>query len=254
MGFKQVLEPAARIAEDGFGVTERIAGEWKQYAELLAQDPDTKAAYLPGGQPAAPLFGLSQPEPGQGLPAAAAGTAGTPSIKGTSPKAIVAKSQATGGTFTLQDFGKIKAQWVTPLTTSYRGYDVYQMPPSTQGVAVLEALNIVEQCGPKLGIEPLKEGPRAPAFWHLMVEAKKLAYADLRRYIGDPDYTKIPTDMLTSKPYAASLCAKIDPRRASAIESAPGARRRHRLPDHGRQVRQRRLADLQASTASSDRA
>lgn len=220
MSFKQVLEPAARIAEDGFGVTERIAGEWKQYAELLAQDPDTKATYLPGGQPAA-LYSVYR-NPNLAKAFRLMQRDGRDAFyKGDIAKAIVAKSQATGGTFTLVDFGKIKAQWVTPLTTSYRGYDVYQMPPSTQGVAVLEALNIVEQCGPKLGIEPLKEGPRSPAFWHLMVEAKKLAYADLRRYIGDPDYTKIPTDMLASKPYAASLCAKIDPHKASAIESAP---------------------------------
>jgi gamma-glutamyltranspeptidase/glutathione hydrolase len=141
--------------------------------------------------------------------------------KGPIAKAAVAKSQALGGTFTMEDFASIHARWVTPLTTRYRGYDVYEMPPSTQGVAVLEALNIVEKCGPKLGIDPLKEGPRSPAFWHLMVEAKKQAYGDLRRYVGDPDFVKVPVDKLISKAYAAEVCASIDPHHASPIGPAP---------------------------------
>jgi gamma-glutamyltranspeptidase/glutathione hydrolase len=220
MGFKQVLEPAARIADEGFGVTERIAAEWKQTEPLLREDKDTAAVYLPGGK-APPLYSIFR-NPDLAKAFRLLETGGRDAYyKGPIAQAIVAKSKAEGGSFALSDFDKMHAQWVTPLTTRYRGYDVYEMPPSTQGVAVLESLNIVEQCGPKLGIEPLKEGPRSPAFWHLMVEAKKLSYEDLRRYVGDPDYSKVPTDMLVSKAYAAQQCAKIDPHHASAIPAAP---------------------------------
>lgn len=219
MEFKQALEPAVRVAEEGFAVTERIAAEWKNGEQLLQADPDAAAVYLPGGEsPAlysvfrnpdmAKAFRLLQQEGRDAF------------YVGDIARAIVAKSQALGGTFAMEDFAKIKAHWVTPLTTNYRGFDVFQMPPPTQGVAVLEALNIVEQCGPKMGVSlplNLKEGPRSPAFWHLLVEAKKLAYADLRTYIGDPEFVEVPAERLISKPYAASLCEKIDPKEASGI-------------------------------------
>jgi gamma-glutamyltranspeptidase/glutathione hydrolase len=220
MGFKQVLEPAARTAEEGFAVTERIGSEWGRAGDFLSQDADSAAVYLPSGKPP-PIYSVFR-NPDLAKAFRLIQRDGRDAFyKGPIAQAVVAKSKALGGSFTLEDFGKIHAQWVTPLSTSYRGYDVYQMPPSTQGIAVLEALNIVEQCGPKLGIEPLKAGPRSPAYWHLMVEAKKIAYADLRQYIGDPDYSKVPTDRLTSKPYAATLCGKIDPNRASAIDPGP---------------------------------
>ena len=219
MTFKQVLEPAARTAEEGFPVTERIAGEW-QILDNFRDDPDTVATYMPGGKPV-PLYGVFRnPDLAKAFRLIQQGGRDA-FYKGPIAKAMLAKSQALGGTFTMEDFAKIKARWVTPLTTRYRGYDVYEMPPSTQGVAVLEALNIVEQCGPKLGIDTLKEGPRSPAFWHLMVEAKKRAYGDLRLYVGDPDFVKVPTEKLTSKAYAAEVCASIDPHRASPIGPAP---------------------------------
>ncbi|GBR02582.1 gamma-glutamyltransferase [Acetobacter oeni] len=218
MTFKETLEPAARLAEEGFGVTERVEGEWQEYAGLLGKDPDTASVYLPQGKPPA-LYGIFRnPDLAKTFRLLEQGGVDV-FYKGPVSEAIVKKSRALGGTFTPSDFEKIKPQWVTPLTTSYRGYDIYEMPPSTQGVAVLEALNLVEQCGPKVGIDPRREGPRSPLYWHLLIEAKKVAYADLRHYVGDPDFVSVPTAKLTSKAYAASQCAKINPRHAAAIDA-----------------------------------
>jgi gamma-glutamyltranspeptidase/glutathione hydrolase len=93
------------------------------------------------------------------------------------------------------------------------------MPPSTQGFAVLEMMNILEICVPKLGVDLATLGPRSPLYWHLLVEAKKLAYADLYAYDGDPGFSNVPLSRLISKEYAASLCARIDPAKASQPEA-----------------------------------
>ncbi|WP_238322025.1 gamma-glutamyltransferase family protein [Komagataeibacter europaeus] len=192
-----------------------VAG-WEEYASLLAKDHDTAATYLPHGRPPG-LYGVFRnPDLARAFRLLENGGADA-FYKGPIADAIVKKSQALGGTITPADFGTVRPQWVRPLTTSYRGYDIYEMPPSTQGVAVLEALNIVEQCGPKLGINPRGEGPRSPLFWHLLIEAKKVAYADLRQYVGDPDFVAVPTAKLTGKAYARSQCHRIDPRHAAAI-------------------------------------
>ncbi|MBB2205020.1 gamma-glutamyltransferase [Gluconacetobacter takamatsuzukensis] len=218
MRFKETLEPAARLAEEGFAVTERVAGEWQEYAALLGKDPDTRSVYLPHGKPL-PLYGIFRnPDLARTFRLLEQGGADA-FYKGPIAESILRKSLALGGTFARSDFEKIRPQWVTPLTTSYRGYDIYEMPPSTQGVAVLEALNLIEQCGPRIGIEPRKEGPRSPLYWHLLVEAKKIAYADLRRYVGDPDFVSVPTKKLISKAYAAAQCPRIDPHHAAIIEA-----------------------------------
>ena len=106
------------------------------------------------------------------------------------------------------------APWETPISTNYKGYDIYELPPNTQGFAALELLNIVEVCGPRLGADPAKLGPRSADYWHFLVEAKKLAYADLHKYNGDPDFNAVPTERLISKDYAATLCTSIDMKKA----------------------------------------
>jgi gamma-glutamyltranspeptidase/glutathione hydrolase len=212
--FKTVLEPAARLAEQGFGVTERIGRDWAADRRILTLDPDTTRVYMPGGAPPALYSRFRNPDlakafrllQSQGRDAF---------YKGAIGQAIVAKSQALGGSITMADLASVHAKWVQPLTTQYRGYDLYEMPPSTQGFGVLEMMNIVEQCGPKIGVDVKQTGPKSAAYWHLMVEAKKLAYADLERYDGDPEFGPVDTDRLTSKAYAASLCARIDPKHAS---------------------------------------
>jgi gamma-glutamyltranspeptidase / glutathione hydrolase len=218
MSFKQTLEPAAVLAEQGFGVTERIRNDWIYGAEILQADPDSAKTYLVSGKlpdtyaifrnpDLAKAFRLLE---SQGRDAF---------YKGDIARAIVAKSQALGGTMTLEDLAATQATWETPLTTSYHGYDIYEMPPNTQGFAVLEMMNVLEVCAPKLGVSLAALGPRSPAYWHLLVEAKKLAYADLYAYNADPGFSKVPVEKLISKSYAAQLCSRIDPNKARAPEA-----------------------------------
>jgi gamma-glutamyltranspeptidase/glutathione hydrolase len=133
--------------------------------------------------------------------------------------AILAKSRALGGTFTAADLAATRADWVSPIGTNYHGYDVFEFPPNTQGFAVLEMLNILEACAPKLGVDLAALGPKSPLYWHVLVEAKKLAYADLYAYNADPQFAQIPVSKLISKAYAAEQCVRIDLHKASVPEA-----------------------------------
>lgn len=220
MSFKQVLEPAAQIAEGGFGMTERIHGDWKSAEQALKADPDSAAAYLVQGQAPA-LYSLVR-NPDLGRAFRTLQTGGRDAFyKGPIARAMVAKSRALGGWLTLEDLAQTKATWVTPLSTSYHGYDVYELPPSTQGFATLEMLNILEVCAPKLGLDLEKLGQSSADYWHLLVESKKIAYGDLIKYNGDPDFVDVPVTRLISKAYASSRCADIDMGRAAT--TAPAA-------------------------------
>ncbi|MDB6084211.1 MAG: Gamma-glutamyltransferase [Gammaproteobacteria bacterium] len=214
MTFKETLEPAATLAEQGFAVTERIHNDWIYGAEVIANDPDSSKTYLIDGKPPKAYEVFRNPDLArtfrvlqeQGRDAF---------YTGEIARAIVSKSQALGGTMTLQDLANTRATWETPLATNYHGYDVYEMPPSTQGFAVLEMMNILEVCAPRLGLNLATLGPRSPLYWHLLVEAKKLAYTDLYAFDADPGFTSVPISRLISKSYAAGLCSRIDPKKAS---------------------------------------
>jgi len=119
---------------------------------------------------------------------------------------------------TMEDLAGYRGVWVEPARTQYRGYDVLELPPPSQAWAANEMLNILEACLPRWSPgKTLGEiGPKDPKYWHMLVESKKLAYADLYRYNADPDFAKVPLDMLLSVAHAESLCAKFDPEHASA--------------------------------------
>ncbi len=116
--------------------------------------------------------------------------------KGPIAREIVEFSDKVGGLFALKDFAEHTSTWVDPVKTSYRGVEVWEIPPPGQGIAVLQMLNILE------GYDLKKLGPTSADFWHLMVESKKLAYADRARYYADPAFVSVPTAELISKPYA----------------------------------------------------
>jgi gamma-glutamyltranspeptidase/glutathione hydrolase len=118
---------------------------------------------------------------------------------------------------TLKDLANYKGKWVEPARVQYHGFDVLELPPPAQAWAADEYLNILQACMPQWapGETLASLGPTNPKYWHLMVEAKKLAYADLYRYNADPDFVAVPLGKLLSESYAASLCGKVDPRRAS---------------------------------------
>jgi len=215
MTFKEVLQPAIDLAEEGFGVSERIRADWIDGAEVLAADPDSVKTYLISGKPPLPYQVFRNPDLARAFRVLQSqGRDGF--YKGDIAQAIASKTRALGGTMTLEDLAGTQATWEKPISSRYHGYDVYEMPPNTQGFAVLEMLNIVEACGPKLGLDLATLGPRSAAYWHLLVEAKKLAYADLYEYNADPGFAAVPVERLISKAYAAELCARIDPKKASA--------------------------------------
>ena len=161
-----------------------------------------------------------------------------------------------GADWKMSDLSSFKSQWVKPITTNYKGYDVYQMRPQTQGFATLEMLNILQECGPRMGYNLRALGPRSAEFWSILVQAKRLAYADLQRYNGDPRFVHIPLKRLISTRYARSLCsqmsltqapppldAKAEPRSLSVHRCSRA--RRYRLPDDSRSVGQHGVVHLQ---------
>jgi gamma-glutamyltranspeptidase/glutathione hydrolase len=217
--FKELLAPAAKLAEQGFPVSERIRHDWIYGAEVLAADPDSVKTYLVDGKPPALYALFRNPDLARALRSLQSDGRDA-FYSGEVAAAIVAKSNALGGTMTAGDLADTRADWELPISTSYHSYDVFEFPPNTQGFAVLEMLNILEVCAPKLGIDLAALGPLSPEYWHVLVEAKKLAYADLYAYNADPGFVQIPVSKLISKSYAAEQCQRIDLHHASTPESS----------------------------------
>lgn len=218
--FKAVLEPAAKLAEDGFGISERIGNDWAGDDRILGVDPETLRVHKPGGV-APPLYSrFRNPDLAKSFRLLQSGGRDA-FYRGPIGAALLKRSAELGGSFVQADLDSVHAKWVEPLATSYAGHDIHEMPPSTQGFAVLEILNIVEQCAAGLGVDVAKAGPKSADYWHLMVEAKKLAYADLQRFNGDPEFGPVPAARLASKDHAKSLCSRIDMKKAGNPASAP---------------------------------
>ena len=228
MKFDRVLAPAIDYAQNGFPVSERIAHDWRLPSALplrgcCAQlDADSVRTWYPGG--VAPQTGQFFRNPDLARSFRLLQRYGRDVFyRGEIARAIVAKSRALGGTMTLADLANYHGEWQQPLDTPYHGGEIVELPPPSQGFATNEALNILEACVPKVlpGASLASLGPADPEYWHLLVEAKKLAYADLYRYNADPDVVAVPLARLLSAAHAASLCAKLDPHRASTI-APPG--------------------------------
>jgi len=223
MSFKEVLTPAIEYAESGFPISERIAADWilpkalplRGCCKELDRDSVT-TWYVDGKRPttgqifrnpdlARTLRLLQQ----NGAQAFYTGEIGA---------AIVAKSTALGGTMTLEDLSAYKGEWADPVVTRHHGVEIAELPPPSQDWAANETLNILDACLPKWapGQTLASLGPRNPTYWHLLVEAKKLAYADLYRYNADPNVAAVPIAKLLSAEYAATLCGRVNPARASS--------------------------------------
>jgi gamma-glutamyltranspeptidase/glutathione hydrolase len=220
--FKQVLEPAAQYAEQGFPVSERIASDWKlpnalPLRECCTQlDPDSVKVWYVDGKPPVPGQIFRNPDLARTFRLLQAHGAEV-FYKGEIARAIVAKSRTLGGTMTLDDLASYHGEWVEPASTSYHGYELLELPPPSQAWATNEMLNILQECMPRWapGETLASLGPTNARYWHMLVEAKKLAYADLYRYNADPHVADVPLAKLLSVAHAASLCAKVDPHRAS---------------------------------------
>ena len=220
--FKEVLEPAAEYAQNGFPISERIAHDWRLPNALPLRacctdpDPDSIKTWYVNG--AAPKAGQIFRNPDLARTLRLLQTQGSDAFyKGEIARAIVAKSRALGGSMTLEDLAGYKGEWVEPARSQYHGFDILELPPPAQAWATNEILNILQACVPRWapGQTLASLGPANAQYWHLFVEAKKLAYADLYRYNADPDFTAVPLTRLLSEVYAASLCGKVNPQRAS---------------------------------------
>ena len=221
MTFTDTLERAASIAEEGWGQAERRHHDLRSAVGRLRVDADSRSAFLVGDQ-APDLYSIIR-NPGLARALRAIQQQGRDAFyKGEIAAAIVEKVRANGGVMSASDLAEFQSEWVEPISTNYHGYDVFELPPPGQGFAALEMLNILEVCVPKLGMTLAELGPSDPMYWHLMVEAKKLAYTDLLAKNADPKFAAVPVEHLLSKTYAATLCRKINPDIASTTLAPAG--------------------------------
>ena len=213
--WSDLFQPAIFFAGQGYAVPEIIDDYWKISREGLMRNPESRRVFLPGDQ---------APERGQLFRNADLARALTliasqgesAFYKGPIAQAILKTSSDLGGTMRASDLADYTAEWVDPISVSYRGWTIYELPPNGDGMAALEMLNIMEQSK----ADPA--GPYSPGELHTRIEAMKLAYADVKAYDGDPRFSKIPAEQLLSKGYAAQRAALIDPSRANCTV-APGA-------------------------------
>src|SRR3954447_19597377 len=206
----QALEPAVRYARDGYAVSEIIAGQWKEGESLLARDPKTAAVFLPGGKAPAPGDVFRNPALAASLEQIAKGGRDV-FYKGAIAKAIADDMQRRNGLLAAKDLADHHSDWIDPISTTYRGYQVLELPPNTQGVSALEMLNILE------GYDLKALGHNTAAYLHLMVEAKRIAFADRGAWIGDPATTPAKAiEKMLSKEYAAERRKEINPDKAAA--------------------------------------
>ncbi len=193
--FADVLAPAIGYAESGFPVGEVVSVYWRDSKKDLEADGPTAKTFMPNGR--VPEAGELFRNPELAWTYRQIVTGGTSAFyRGPVAQKIVATSKSHGGTMTAADLAEFDGEWVEPISTTYRGWTVYELPPNGQGIAALEMLNIMETM-------PLKAmGHNSVAALHAMIEAKKLAYADMQRYDADPRFAKIPVEAMRSKPYA----------------------------------------------------
>jgi gamma-glutamyltranspeptidase / glutathione hydrolase len=209
------LAPAIRTAQDGFPLPEWDALYWAEEVDHLRTDENATKTYLP--QDRAPKLGevFRNPDLAGSLQQIAAHGRDA-FYKGEIAAKIVESMKKHGGTMTKEDLADYSAEWAQPISTTYRDWTVYEMPPNGQGIAVLEMLNIMETF-------PLGEkdwGLGSPNALHAMIEAKKLAYTDLAKYIGDPKNQKLPVTTLLSKEWAKQRAKLIDPEHANCDAKA----------------------------------
>ncbi len=215
----QVLQPAIRYARDGYPVSSKVHKDWTGLTGLIADDPAASATFAPGGR--VPRVGALHRQPLLAATLTRIAEGGRDAFYG-GPVAedIVSFLNGLGGLHTLDDFAAHSGEYVTPIQTRYRGYDIYECPPNGQGVAALEMLNILS------GLLPDVEGPLSAERLHYAVEAARLGYHDRNNVVTDPKHSDVPVEVLLSADYADQLRARIRPDRAlAALPPSP-------VPEH----------------------
>jgi gamma-glutamyltranspeptidase / glutathione hydrolase len=205
----KAMAPAITFARDGFPVAELMADEWKDNLKTLSSDPATAATFLPDGKPMQQGDIFANPRLARTMEAIA--KEGRDAFyKGSVARAIVNDIKQRNGLLDLRDFADHKADWVEPISVNYRGYDVLEMPPSTQGFVALEMLNIME------GFDIKQLGHNTADYLHVVTEAKRIAFADRSAFLADRDHMqKDALKKLLSKDYAAQRRKEIDLNKAA---------------------------------------
>ncbi len=211
------LAPAAHCAEEGFPVTQEIAYYWARGVPLYRTQPGAfLETYTLDGKGRAPAEGDVFKNPGLAHTLRLIGEQGRDAFyQGEIAGEIDAFMQAHGGYLRKADLERHHSEWVEPVSTNYRGYDVFELPPNSQGITTLQILNLIEPYDLKA------MGFLSPQEIHTMVEAKKIAWDDSAKFYADPDFNKVPISGLLSKEYAAERRKGIDPEHA-ARQVAPG--------------------------------
>ena len=212
MPLADLLAPAIDCAEHGFPVMEKTAEDWNAEVQKLSRNSAAAANYLVNGRAPRPGEIFRQPNLARTLQTLAEGGRDA-FYKGPIAKKIVEYMQANGGFISMEDLAATKSDWVEPISTNYRGYQVFELPPNGQGITALIALNILE------GFDLAAMRSQPTLYYHTLIEATKLAFADRNRYIADPTFAKVPVAELLSKEYAAKRVALIDPRKV--LDSPP---------------------------------
>ena len=232
-----LLSSAIRIADEGFPVPELTAAEWKSSETHLRSNPAATRLYLQNDQ--APVVGQIFRNPDLAATYRTLAADGRDAFyRGEIARRIVRCATEQGGALTAADLETYDAEWVTPLSTTYRGWTVYELPPNGQGVAALMMLNLIEH-------SPMGSyGHNSIEALHTIIEAKKLAYADLGRHVADPAFHDVPHAAMLSKAYAARRAREIDPEFANP-EVFPGT-----LPVQGSDTTYLTVVDREGSIVS----
>jgi gamma-glutamyltranspeptidase/glutathione hydrolase len=209
----ELLEPAIAYAENGFPVSEIIAADWRAAEPSLSKIATSASCFLPGGHAPEPGSVFRNPALARSLRTIAR-DGREAFYRGPLAEAIVRYSQSAGGLFALSDFSEHTTTFDDPVSTNYRGYDVWELPPNGQGIAVLQMLNILESYDLK------SLGPNTAETLHIMIEAKKLAYEDRAKYYADPEFAHPPVAALISKSYAAQRRAQLKTEKANLAPAA----------------------------------
>ena len=223
MPLAEVLKAPIEYAENGFPVSEIIAANWADRAEPIAERKDFREAYLPGGR--APRHGEVFRNPGLARTYRQIAEGGRDAFyRGEIARRIVEHLDREGWPVSMDDLDRQHSDWVEPISTSYRQYELHELPPNGQGMAALEMLNILE------GYDLRSLGHNSAAYLHLLLEAKKLAFADLDAWLADPQRAELPVETIISKEYAAGQRKRIRrDKAAAAVESGISAADRKRM-------------------------
>jgi gamma-glutamyltranspeptidase/glutathione hydrolase len=207
MKLEELLAPAIAVAEDGFAVMEKTSADWVPEVGKLKATAAAAATYLVNGEAPRPGAIFRQPNLARTLRTIARGGRDA-FYRGDIARAIVDYCRANKGFLSMEDFAAQKSEWVEPISTTYRGHTLYEIPPNGQGLTALLMLNMLEG----LDIKAMRRDP--VAYYHTMIEVAKIAFADRNRHLADPGFAKVPVKELLSKDYAATRRTLLNPARA----------------------------------------